>query len=102
MACSSFALVRIDGIRGLYYLTMLLMGGQFVPVDVLPGALADLARILPFYWLLGFPVEVLAGRITGVDIAWGMLVLAAWAGGAFVVLRGAWAIGVRRYGAVGA
>ena len=100
-ALSSMWLTRIDGMRNLYYLLLLLLGGQFAPVDVLPGALRAVAMALPFYWTLGFPTELLAGRATAADAALGLVVLAAWALVLLVILQPAWRRSTRAYEAVG-
>ena len=100
-ALSSMWLTRIDGLRNMYYLVLLLLGGQFAPVDVLPGPVHDLALALPFYWTLGFPTELLAGRATPQEAAIGIGVLAAWSLATYVVLQPAWRRSTRAYEAVG-
>jgi ABC-2 type transport system permease protein len=100
-ALTSMWLVRIDGIRNMYYLLLLLLGGQFAPIDVLPQWLQPVALALPFYWTLGYPTELLVGRAS-IDDAWiGIAVLAAWAVGTLAVLQPAWRASTRAYEAVG-
>ncbi len=101
VAITSFWLVRITGIRSIYFMCTLLLGGQFAPIAVLPDWLATIARALPFYWALGFPVELLVGRADAADAVTGILVLAAWAIVLLLVLQPAWRAGTRAYASVG-
>lgn len=102
LALSSFWLVRIDGLRGLYFLALLMLSGQFAPLSLYPDGVQQVAKALPFWWVLGYPVELLAGRQPVSSVPEALLVLGAWCGGLLVAIRIVWARGVRRYGAVGA
>jgi ABC-2 type transport system permease protein len=101
LAITSMWLVRIDGIRGIYYLLLLLLGGQFAPLAVLPHALQVAAKALPFYWTLGYPTELLVGRAPVADAWIGALVLAAWSSVLFAVMQVVWRRGTRAFEAVG-
>ena len=100
-ALTSMWLVRIDGVRNMYYLLLLLLGGQFAPIDVLPDTLRYVAMALPFYWTLGFPTELLIGRASSSEAWIGIAVLSAWSVAAMLVLQPAWRAGTRAYEAVG-
>lgn len=101
LSLASMWLTRIDGIRGMYYLLLLLLGGQFAPVDVLPAWLRTIALAMPFYWTLGYPTELLVGRAPMSDAWLGIAVLAAWTIGLYAVLQPAWRASTRAYEAVG-
>ncbi|MCW2925946.1 MAG: hypothetical protein JWM98_3350, partial [Thermoleophilia bacterium] len=98
----AFWLTRVDAIRSLYTYASLLLAGQFAPLALLPDSMRTVARVLPFYWTLGFPVELLTGRLTLHEALVGTCVLAAWCAALFALLTVAWRRGVRQYGAVGA
>lgn len=100
-ALSAMWLTRIDGLRNMYYLVLLLLGGQFAPIDVLPDWLRAVALALPFYWTLGFPTELLVGRAPMSDAWIGLAVLSAWTIALFFILQPAWRAGTRAYEAVG-
>ena len=59
------------------YLVLLLLGGMIIPLSKLPGALGDLARLLPSAALADVLREALAGQ--GVDPGQSWAVLGAWA-----------------------
>ncbi|MBC7460443.1 MAG: ABC-2 family transporter protein [Thermoleophilia bacterium] len=101
LAMSALWLVRIDGLRGVYYLLLLFLGGQFAPLGVLPPTLQVVARALPFYWMLGYPVELAIGRAPVSDAWIGLGVLAAWIVVTFAAVQPVWRRGARAYEAVG-
>jgi ABC-2 type transport system permease protein len=94
-------LVRIDGIRGMYYLLLLLLGGQFAPIAVLPDTLQLVAKALPFYWTLGYPTDLVVGTASTSDAWIGILVLTVWSTLLWSAFRVVWRRGLRSYEAVG-
>jgi ABC-2 type transport system permease protein len=50
---------------------------------------------------MGFPLEILLGRLTGAEIATGFAVTGIWIGGFALLYRLGWRMGLRRYQAVG-
>lgn len=98
----AFWLTRVDALRSLYTYGSLLLAGQFAPMALLPEPMQVVAKALPFYWTLGFPVELVTGRVQPADALVGAGVLAAWCAVLFGVVSVMWKRGVRAYGAVGA
>ncbi len=78
-----------------------LLAGQVAPVAVLPPALQTLAVVLPFRYMLGFPVEVLTNQLDSAALSFGLVMQAAWTGITAVLALALWRRGVRRYEAVG-
>jgi len=99
---TAFWLTRIDALQSLYTYASLVFAGQFAPLALLPGPLQTIAKALPFYWTLGFPVELLTGRCDLREAVIGVAMLTGWSAVLFAVLALAWRRGVRAYGAVGA
>jgi ABC-2 type transport system permease protein len=79
-----------------------LLGGQVAPIALLPGALQYLAIALPLRYTLGFPIEVLMGRIQGFELALGFMLQTGWTLAAALVVGAIWRAGIKRYSAVGA
>ncbi len=102
LAMSAFWTTRINAINQTYFVTLLFLSGRIAPLDILPPIIQSIAAVLPFRWMLAFPVELLLGRLTPRDIAVGFAVQAAWTIVALVLLRLVWRAGVRRYSGVGA
>jgi ABC-2 type transport system permease protein len=75
-------------------------GGVF-PLSVFgPGPEAVL-KALPFRYTIQFPTDVLCGRVGQGELASGLALAALWAVALFVLCRVLWAVGVRRFVAVG-
>jgi ABC-2 type transport system permease protein len=85
----------------LYTVAFSLSSGYFVPLDVFPPSVRAVLSHLPFRYQLGFPVDVLIGRVP-MEAAWGPLA----EGAAYVLLLGSvaallWTRGMRRFAAYG-
>lgn len=77
------------------------LSGWIAPLALMPKVVADAARVLPFRSSMGFPLEILLNRLTGVQIAQGFAVAAIWIVVFAMLYRLGWRHGVRRYQAVG-
>ena len=102
LALAAFWTTRVSAINQVYFTLMLFLAGQIAPLTLFPGWLQTIAYILPFRWMLGFPVELLLGRVTPVQALQGLAAQAVWVVIALVLVRLVWRAGVRLYSAVGA
>ena len=102
IASSAFWITRVSAINQIYFVSFLFLSGFGVPRPLLPGPVQTLAEWLPFYRMLGFPAELLLGRLTREQIVTGFGAQLAWLAIALVLLNVTWARGVRQYSAVGA
>jgi ABC-2 type transport system permease protein len=97
----SVKFIRINGILAGYYTVVLFFSGQFAPIAVLPDWMQVVAKALPFWWIAGYPTELLVGRAQ-VDDSWiALAVLAAWMAGYWVVFRRVWPRAMRASETVG-
>jgi ABC-2 type transport system permease protein len=102
LAQAAFWTTRVSAINQSYFVMMLFLSGQVAPLALFPPWLQVTASILPFRWTLGFPVELLLGRLTPAEALIGLGVQAAWVVLAYVLMRLVWRAGIRLYTAVGA
>jgi ABC-2 type transport system permease protein len=102
LALAAFWITRVSAVNQLYFVAFLFLSGQAAPLALLPEAVATLARWLPFYRMLGFPAELLLGRLSPIDAALGIAAQAGWLAAMVVALNVLWARGIRQYSAVGA
>ena len=102
LGTAAFWLTRTSALNQAYYVVMLFLSGQVAPLTLLPGAIQAIATILPFRWMVAFPVDVALGRLPMSDVLSGLAMQLVWIGVAVIVLRTAWRAGIRRYSAVGA
>jgi ABC-type uncharacterized transport system permease subunit len=101
LALSAFWSERAHGITSMGGTLIFLLGGEAVPVFLLPGGLRPLAAALPFRAMHGFPAEIAAGALGDAEIwagyGWQLL----WLAVLLLAVRGVWRAGLRRYTAVG-
>ncbi len=101
LALLSFWASRADALLSLQESLVFLLGGQVAPIVLLPAGMQQLAIVLPFRYMLSFPVEILAGQLEGSAIWTGLAIQAAWLLLALALCVGLWRAGLRRYSAVG-
>jgi ABC-2 type transport system permease protein len=102
LASVAFWVTRVSAINQLYFVAFLFLSGYAVPLALLPEQVRILAEWLPFYRMLGFPVELLLGRLSPEAVVFGFVAQIAWLAIAILGLNVVWARGVRQYSAVGA
>ena len=77
------------------------VSGHMFPLDLLPDPWAGLLKVLPFQYLAYFPAAVFLGKVQGLELVYGLLAEAAWAGVFLVLVRFLFRLGLRRYSAYG-
>lgn len=101
LALLAFWATRADALLALQDSLIFLLAGQVAPIALLPGALQTAAKILPFRYMLAFPVEVLTGQLAAPDLLVGFAIQSAWLTVAVVLYAVLWRVGLRRYTAIG-
>jgi len=75
--------------------------GYLVPLDLFPPWLSQLARFLPFRYMLAFPVEMMTGLLTRQRVLEELLVQWGFVAGLLLLAWLAWGRGLRRFSSVG-
>jgi ABC-2 type transport system permease protein len=101
LALLAFWATRADGLLALQDSLIFLLAGQVAPTTLLPGLLQKAATVLPFRYMVGFPVEVLTGQLSEAEMLSGFAFQAGWLAVALALFVTLWRAGVRRYSAVG-
>ncbi len=102
LALTSFWTTRVGAANQTYFVLMLFLSGQFAPLALFPAPVQMIANILPFRWLISYPIDLIMGRLS-VDQAFiGLVIQAAWLVVSYILLRIVWRAGTRIYSAVGA
>lgn len=89
-------------INQIYFVFLLFLSGQMAPLALFPGTIQTLAAILPFRWMIGFPVELLLGSLTSGEALTGVGIQTIWVILGFVMVQIIWRAGIRIHSAVGA
>ncbi len=101
IAALAFYIDSAASIGQLWFGLFTILSGYILPLQMFPPWLAAVARVLPFRYMLAFPVEVLVRmtprRAAILELAIQWLFVAALA----LAARGAWRAGIRRYSAFG-
>jgi ABC-2 type transport system permease protein len=92
----------VSAINQIYFVALLFLSGQMAPISLLPHPIQVAASILPFRWMISFPVELLLGRLSPLEAARGFAAQGVWILLSLTALRTIWRLGVRVYSAVGA
>lgn len=101
LGTAAFLMTKTMALFNLYFGLYSLLSGYLMPIELLPGPIAAIARGLPFWYTLGVPVELMTKSLTGEELAWRLGGQLAWAIATVVLALWLWRRGVRRFEAVG-
>ena len=102
ITCVAFWTTRVYALNEFYHALVVLFGGQFVPLELMPPFIQQLAQFLPFQLLKYFPVQLILGRLPPEVIIRDFILAVVWFGLALALFQWVWRMGVRRFSAVGA
>ncbi len=95
LALAAFWTTRVSAMNQMYFMAMLFFSGQIAPLELLPHPVRAIAFALPFRWTIGFPTELLLGRLTPVQVLTGVGMQAAWLVAGLVLMRSVWRAGLK-------
>lgn len=75
--------------------------GSLFPLDVLPLPIFNVLKMLPFYYVVFFPLKIYLGQLTLFDIWSGLVVQILWLILLLALYRILWQKGLKHYSAVG-
>ena len=101
LALLAFWATRADALLALQDSLTFLLAGQVAPVALLPAALRMAATVLPFRYMIAFPVEVVSGSLGRGETVMGFAFQLGWLVVTLALYRLLWCRGVQRYTAVG-
>jgi ABC-2 type transport system permease protein len=95
---------RLDSATSLFEIWMGLFGvfsGYLVPLDLFPRWVDSLSRLLPFRYMLSFPVELVTGALDRASALRNLGAQWLFVAVLFAAVTAAWRLGIRRYSAFG-
>jgi ABC-2 type transport system permease protein len=102
ITCMAFWTTRVYSISQFFYLLIILLSGQFVPLQLLPQSVQQVAQYLPFQMFRFVPVEIIRNRLSTETILFDYGVSLIWLVVFYLLFRWIWRAGVKRFSAVGA
>ncbi len=102
VTCVAFWTTRVYSIVEFQWALMLIFSGQFVPLDLMPPFIQQVAQFLPFQLMKYFPIQLILSRLPteiiirdfALDVVWFILAL--------IIFTVVWRAGLKRFSAVGA
>lgn len=101
IALLAFWATRADSLLAVQDTLIFLLAGQVAPIALLPLPLRICAQVLPFRYMISFPIEVLLGQLNLTDFLTGCLFQIVWLLISFVLVLILWTNGIKRYTAIG-
>lgn len=84
------------------FITLLgFFAGSLFPLDILPKAIYEVLRFLPFTYLLYFPLKIYLGQLSSAQIASGLAISAFWVFAIYFLVNVIWQKGLKSYTAYG-
>ncbi len=102
LSCISFWMEDISSISIGLGLIVPVVSGAFLPLSFFPNWLRSTMELLPFWYTLAFPAEVLCNRLSTTQISHGLLIQVIWVVIGCIVLHLIWSRGKRVYTSYGA
>ncbi len=102
ITCVAFWTTRVYAVGEFYWALVTLFAGQFVPLDLMPPVVQQIAWLLPFQLLKYFPIQLILGKLSPEVIVRDFALGTFWLAVALVLFRLVWRAGLKRFSAVGA
>lgn len=102
LALAAFWTTRTIAINNMYFAVMMFVSGRIAPIALLPAWLRGTAEVLPFYYVVAFPAELINGSLSRDEIVSGITMLMVWLVLAWLLMNILWQRAVRNFSAVGA
>lgn len=103
--CIGFGAFWLDDTTAIFEffgISMFFFSGKFIPLAIMPKIIQQISEILPFRYMLSFPIEIFLGRLSTIDISRGLLIQIVWLVIALIIYKFSWSNGLKRYSASGA
>jgi ABC-2 type transport system permease protein len=102
LTCLAFWTTRVYSIGEFYWAIVLLFSGQFVPLDLMPPFIRQVAQYLPFQLFKYSPIQLVLGKLSTGQIVQTFVLDVVWFVLALLLFRTVWRSGQKRFSAVGA
>lgn len=87
--------------RFIFIILITFFAGGLFPLDILPAAIYEIIILLPFTYLIYFPIKIYLGQLSHVQIYSGLLVAVIWVAILYFIVKFVWQRGLKVYTAYG-
>jgi ABC-2 type transport system permease protein len=102
ITCVAFWTTRVWALGEFYWALVVLFSGQFVPLELMPKVVQQIARYLPFGMTKYYPIQIILGRISPQETVHAFAVGLIWLVIAYLLFSFTWRQGIKQFSAVGA
>ncbi len=101
LGLTAFWTTQMSAVIQVYYVGLFFLSGQMGPLALFPAPVQVLAQLLPFQWMLAFPVQLLLGQLDQHAIVLGLIAQTIWLCLSLAMMTVLWHRGLRRYSGMG-
>lgn len=87
--------------RFIFFMVLEFLAGSLFPLDILPKTVFEIMKLLPFSYLLYFPLKIYLGQLSLPEIISGLSISLFWIFGIYFIVRFVWQKGLKSYTAYG-
>lgn len=102
ITCVAFWTTRVWALHEFYWALIVLFSGHFVPLQLMPEVIQQIAKVLPFQLFKYFPIQLVLGKLSPAEITSGYLMGIVWVFLALLFFLLIWRKGLKQFSAVGA
>lgn len=92
---------RVNSLLSINDTLIFLLSGQVIPTMLMSGVIRNISFILPYRYMIGFPIEMLLAKLCYEQVISGMSVLLIWISIIILLNRIVWKKGIRYYSSIG-
>lgn len=97
----AFTVKENQGLRILYENAVIIFSGEIIPYVALSDTFVMILRVLPFRYMLSFPMEILMGGMRPYDLSFGFIIGSVWIILLFIMYKIGYAVNIKKYEAEG-
>ncbi len=101
IAIGALITTKINSLLSINDTMIFLLSGQVVPTVLLPGVVQTISNVLPYRYMLGFPIEILLGKLSQNEIILGLIMQSIYIVVIYFIQRIVWKCGLKKYTAYG-
>lgn len=102
ITCLAFWTTRVYSVAQFIWMVTVLLSGQFVPLQLMPPVIQNVATYLPFPMMRFVPIQIILNRLPPEIMLRDFAVSLVWLVIFYFLFRWVWREGVKRFSAVGA